>query len=510
MTRSRTVFLLLLTLVYLVFELSFNARLLDVVGSAAKLQDIHRIENYGRTLSGVAVALFVLQWFLTRKANAQLRFANFLRIAFVCVLSGGLTFFALKVLVDTLVEQRSPEFRRASLNIAILQQALADGRAELVRLSDEPAVFSSPQGKAFLALFPAMAIAVHELDKKILDAKWALVKRSVESRLGGSAAYYDQYVEAVRQVHEKYKRYSQAPTSSDADSMAQQRHEKAWGDYLAELGAKGWTPSTVPDAYRDAVRKRVRKRVPVPADWDLADEDTFRAAVERKVRQSVTAEVKFNGRKIPTGLDWNGFFMHPAIQAELRSALQLPSGVGVQPLYASGAKFEKELYQAAVHRLAKIELDRLSDPAQTYADGGANADRGLDATKSVLIPPLALLFSLIGAIGHLGKLLYLIAKLAVGPRRFLIALPFGVAGLIILALTFTHNDVTRSRLYQFLRQEVIASQSAGVRQHSAGGWLLASGMHVVAVGQGYSYPLNEALRLKVLGGFDFGYRQDAN
>ena len=31
-------------------------------------------------------------------------------------------------------------------------------------------------------------------------------------------------------------------------------------------------------------------------------------------------------------------------------------------------------------------------------------------------------------------------------------------------------------------------------------------MHTVAVGQAYAYPIDEAIRTRVLNGFEFGYR----
>ncbi|MNT00973.1 hypothetical protein D3C72_1354230 [compost metagenome] len=43
------------------------------------------------------------------------------------------------------------------------------------------------------------------------------------------------------------------------------------------------------------------------------------------------------------------------------------------------------------------------------------------------------------------------------------------------------------------------------RWQIAGKGLLANITHVVAVGQGYSYPVNEAIRIHVLQGIHYGY-----
>ena len=67
MPRKQLFSIIGLTLVYLLFELAFNARLLDVVGGTATQDQIHHIEIYGRSLSGAAVGLLVMQWLLGRR-----------------------------------------------------------------------------------------------------------------------------------------------------------------------------------------------------------------------------------------------------------------------------------------------------------------------------------------------------------------------------------------------------------------------------------------------------------
>ena len=48
-----------LTGVYLAFELSFNARLLDVVGGLPTQTEVKSIEHWGRYISGIALALAI-------------------------------------------------------------------------------------------------------------------------------------------------------------------------------------------------------------------------------------------------------------------------------------------------------------------------------------------------------------------------------------------------------------------------------------------------------------------
>jgi hypothetical protein len=66
-TTRKTLLIALFTTLYLCFELAFNARLLDVVGGVVDPTQLRNIERFGRGLSGIAVALVVLQLLLGRR-----------------------------------------------------------------------------------------------------------------------------------------------------------------------------------------------------------------------------------------------------------------------------------------------------------------------------------------------------------------------------------------------------------------------------------------------------------
>src|SRR6188472_2362451 len=96
MSTKNYVFLIVITSIYLVFELAFNARLLDVVGGNASMDDVHHIEVYGRTLSGIAAALVALQLLMAAHRPVIHRVV-------VCLTVGAVVYFSLQALVNTLV-----------------------------------------------------------------------------------------------------------------------------------------------------------------------------------------------------------------------------------------------------------------------------------------------------------------------------------------------------------------------------------------------------------------------
>ena len=102
MSLRQIAFLCGLTVVYLTFELAFNARLLDVVGGVASTADVHHIENFGRSLSGIAAALVLFQVLMARRHRSITGSPGTMGIVFWCALVAVLVYIALYGLVEQL------------------------------------------------------------------------------------------------------------------------------------------------------------------------------------------------------------------------------------------------------------------------------------------------------------------------------------------------------------------------------------------------------------------------
>jgi len=565
MTTRQTWWIAALTLIYLCFELAFNARLLDVVGGVADDAQVHSIEHFGRSLSGIALALLLLQGFLVlgnRKTPGGVKllllivlvvsalvyaatslwmpgavaaglaalaaigvalYCDRLRkstsgaqaggLFCVCALAAVCVFFSLKNFTDWVVNNRSAAFRYASQNIVLVQKALVDGHVRIDGLSDDSAIFSRPQGKAFLALLPIMAASVEHLDEKIKNAKLDILRDRVSARLGGPEAFHREYVDAVQAVAARWKQYNNAGNeASTSGETIELRQQKAWDDYLGKLSKHGWTPFTIPDKFRHKVRHEVQSKVPVPNDWDLADEAIFRAAVAHQIatRSPINGnQIEYRGKPIPLGLSWSAFFAHPIIQSELVSRLKLPEHVTVLPDYRSGDAFERDIYSPLLTKLAKQQLVIYDAPVDSFANGAVNAEWGRSMANIAILPPLALFFSLLGAITHLSKFIFLCLKVAcqtvVPDARLLrylwVVLPL-TAGSLIFVLHGLENEVTQSRLYGYLQEKTLTNSDIKRR-------FIVEAAHIISVGQGTLYPFDEKIRTDLLGGLEFGYVPNA-
>ena len=233
----------------------------------------------------------------------------------------------------------------------------------------------------------------------------------------------------------------------------------------------------------------------------------------RRVNESARtgpATVRYQGKTIPTGLAWPAFFAHPVVQADMREKFGLPKQVVLQPTYRSGDHFEREVFDPMLQATALRELRAYEAPASDFADGSRYAERGREMARAAIVPPLALFFSLLGALTHLSKLLYLALKVIL--QGFFPGRPWGRYAWIPPALLFVgigsalsqiDNDVTRSRLYAYLQRQMVGDAASGSPQ------ILARTIHIVAVGQGVFYPMDEWIRTDVLGGITFGYHPEA-
>ncbi|NLC37112.1 MAG: hypothetical protein GX772_11850 [Alcaligenaceae bacterium] len=354
------------TAVYLVIEFAFNARLLDVVGGMPNNEQLSDIEEYGRRISGFAVALLfwgkIFEWHRSKSTGRVIWGRALVSIAISTFVVVHVVYYLEGRLVDSLVEQSSPEVRAASVSSVVMQKTLASGRLKMNGLDLDASRLTDPDGKAFLALY--------------------------------------------------------APLTS----------------YLPGLGAR------LSDNHRVLARHFI---------YAVAEADA--------------ASSGHTGIKRPT-------------KAEEDQVVRL-----------------------------------LQAPAAAFADGKQVAEEGKRYTRTMLVPSIALSFSIMGALVHIWKLFFFSLHLATGRA----VQPSWAKGLAITALSlaalfvFTKlptTDITGQRLYVHLKQEMVDSAPDGgdVSFRRMLGFFADAVIH----SQPVMYPVFEWTRVYLLGGFQFGYGQD--
>ncbi len=523
-----------ITLTYLICELAFNSRLLDLVGSVSTADEVHNMERYGRTLTAIAAALLALQFslmglvrlkkkgvWLTAKASTAL-------VLLICLITGTLTWHAVEWVIERQVTKSTGEFRQMSLLAQLYQHALIEGQQTLEGIpldsgGGQAQTWTSPSGKAFLATLPVL-LSSSDRYRKLLerDAEQNL-RDNISAREGGVRGYYELWLQARGEVHKQFVAYYN--DEMDISETVRLEQARAWQRYERSLEAKRLKTWNVPRRYYATVRKQVRGQgVPVTNDWSPSDRTGFNAAVAKAARQKYLAQrtVVYQGVTLPKRLDWGVFFRLDVIQKELREKLLLPANTLVREEYPLNDKlkqFALELHTPHLNEAVKQQLPELRAAVSSYSAGGSNEKLGEDAARAVIVPPIALIFSLVGALTHLAKLLYLVllpltatllTRRPSRPVRFLnrhpLAFPVALIAVLVVTFSLINNSITESVAYKNLKDGLAGAKITITDEPLplSGGAVLRV-MHAVSIGQSYSYPINQYLREHVLQGFDFGY-----
>ncbi|WP_039029599.1 hypothetical protein [Leclercia adecarboxylata] len=523
-----------ITLTYLICELAFNSRLLDLVGSVSTAEEVHNMERYGRTLTAIAAALLAFQFSLMaivrlkKKGRLPSAKASIGAVLLICLVTGTVTWHAVEWVIERQVSKSTGEFRQMSLLAQLYQHALIEGQQTLQGIplesnGSQVQTWTSPSGKAFLATLPILLSASDRYRNLLESGMEQNLRDNISAREGGVLGYYKAWQQAREEVYKQFTAYYN--DEMDISETVRQEQSRAWQRYERSLEAKRLKTWNVPRRYYASVRNHVRGQgVPVTGDWTPSDRAGFNAAVAKAARQKYLAQrtVVYKGVTLPKRLDWAVFFRQEVVQKELRQKLLLPAGTRVReeyPLTDKLKSFALELHAPHLDEAVRQQLPELRAAATSYSAGGVNEKLGEDAARAVIVPPVALIFSLVGALTHLAKLLYLLlvpltaAMLTRRTSRTLffmnhhpLLFPVGLIAALLVTFSVINNDITESQAYQNLKDGLAGARISITDEPLplSGGTVLRV-VHVVSIGQSYSYPINQFLRENVLLGFDFGY-----
>lgn len=505
-----------LTLCYLIFELGFNARLLDVVGGLATHEEVERIEVFGRLISGTALALLFLGFQLQKAARRNWTLGTYLqRLPLVAAICISTMYFGQRALVDWLVERSSAEDRSRAAVLVPMTHLMTQQNFSLTGLDLDAAGFRTPEGKTFLATFPLQALSVPGLSDRLTKQAPIMFAMFAEQVRGTPEDFHRDFTSSQKRLQELYeqeylpasRRFVQETTGLALSS----RQDSAWYDYRESLRRRHRRlhPGNVPPAHWPSVRQELQhKEVPVSSSWRPNDRQGFDRAVEQQVRNKALATFRLQARdalglsrNLDPGLSKDQFLAHPAIQDKWKESLSLPQHLKLSPDPSVGA-LERAVYEPAIEADAeRLVRERLATPA-LYADGARFATIGRDSYRSLIVPPIALFFSLAGAITHLFKC----GAFAVKTRRRLAPRIYKLAWAVYFALAATlplllTNQVTHQHLFQRLADQT----------RDELGWpgsVVAGGIRWTTQFQPVFYPVNEFVRTKMLLGLSYGYEGD--
>jgi len=371
--------------IYILFELAFNARLLDAAGGAASPVELDRIESFGRTVSGVGLGLSCWTLFFR---NATHRIPA---LVGVCLIGIPVAFVVQNALVTHLVNGASQAQRTLAPLLTVTVQSLRTSHAELEGFPFSGEQLNTPEGKTFLAVFPLTGFSAggdsaQSLATALRRALPRLIELEIEQRIGTADAVYNKsYLPAANKLRDVYnsqylKASSKAPSEDDA-----------WSRYVDSLDQRGIRMDEASERVRQRVVQELHKTgVPVDDAFVLSDRDAFVDAVHRATkasfRQEITQTIGFDSSLSP-GLSWGQFSAHQDVLRVMNQDVHqrmpnLDQKIVIHPNMDASAFF-RTVYQPAVRALVRDKLNSVSDRAVQD-----------QALKAVIVPPVALAFSL--------------------------------------------------------------------------------------------------------------------
>ncbi len=507
--RKTALLMLLLTAAYLVVELAFNARLLDVVGSLEGGEAVEGIEKYGRLISGTAVALLVLGKILgnaAKKGKGPVGyFFSLFTIALFCGTAMVAVYVGQKKLVDTLVQNSSDENRRRAAVLVPMGKLIKTGVVGVPGLELTEADYETAAGKTFLATFPLQTMSHPSLFQSLEGNVQAIFQAFSEQERKYGDGFYGAYKESIVALKKQYDGpYSTASRQyQNALGPELMRHQnQAWRDYERKLQGqrRNLRPDNVPPAYWRQVRNDVRGMdVPVGDNWAPSDRTGFNAAIATRVRNEALRTFRDKSMqelKLSTPLDpvleFDDFLRHAAIQGKWKASLRLEPKIPLRAGLESGP-FQTEIYLPAVANDTATLMRKNYAPAAQYGPRGGYRKTGEDSYRALIVPPIALVFSLMGAMTHIFKVLMFARKIFayVAAPVYWGAFVLYLALVAAIPLAFT-NHVTEQPLFEKL--EAYTRDGLG----GANGLLVAKGIRWVTQFQPYFNPVNEWVRTRVL------------
>ncbi|MBS9405450.1 hypothetical protein KG088_17740 [Halomonas sp. TRM85114] len=231
------VMLIGLQCLYLIFELSFKARLVDSV-VVADPDYFEYLSHVGRLLSGAGCTLLVFSLLRKWKTNNQAaRISGHLVAAFIAFPT---VYYGQEAIINSLVEKSSAEQRMHAQHISLLKRGLATNVVVFKDIEFAPEDIERPEARTFIntigfSVFfaPAYIDSVVENSDPILKQ---LAKHQANERL---PEVYAEYLEARERVSGLSHQYNEANQNyyRQADEI-EETARGIWRDAYLELQAQ--------------------------------------------------------------------------------------------------------------------------------------------------------------------------------------------------------------------------------------------------------------------------------
>jgi hypothetical protein len=404
-------FMIVVTFAYLSVEIPFSVYLNMFMSGSSTAAEMQSVEEFGRMMTGIAVAIAVLGQLLPKFKYQGRSFRNqVLTGGFAAIAAVGVTYGSLKAYAEISADLASNEDMRSAYVGVITRQKLATfGIGDLTPQNDNAA------WRALVATAPMAAnttLFANSLSTSIESLALEEADRSIGTMSDFRKAFFGMNFNRVRESYNQYAdgsdEYVKRTKSIYKDGEAE------WTDYINGLNKKypegiplrGWTTASI--------RNEVIARLPgISSNWNIIDKSGFMIAYTQKasaeIRRGYADKVNSvlgGDGFIEPAQSFDAFLANPVIQSRLRDeithTLGFKFGPGTISPSMSDAAFQSIIFNPAVASI-RNDFVKMASDATTF-DGAVAGAKGRSAYQAATLPSLAILLSLAGAALHIFKL----------------------------------------------------------------------------------------------------------
>lgn len=511
-------FLIVVTPIYLWFELSFGVNLLDKMGGDVPTEATDAIEHWGRIISGVAVALVFLKgWFeQCEKWNRPWTLRLTVSVA-ICLFSIAMTWEIQNTVIDFYVMRSNAEIPVALGSLS----AVVIGGVVVFRLWLRSSVMKRRRGivptlAGLLVIVLAGIALVSNLGSIVTFVTQRIgVSDSLVQNLGRERQQAATLTLVRRGLQQGHYAFAQNPITPDTVTSAEGKAALALFPIIGanmnqphfandremivyELMYRDWDEMSGANSYA-AFQEGERNLEKIHAEGYREASTQYQADLKAKGRGAAGAiwiekiRSLLNGEIVAPGLTLSEFMQQPAIPKIIRKDLGCFECEFSAGMPADDVK--RELFKWTQAHKVKNMLDTLESPE--HFEKGHD---GETAARTYWVPIWALLFSMVGAFTHIFKMVFTLteyiqrkafqranaadsalANVVVWNSKILIAV-----ALLFLALFiyFSDNRVTGSEKYADLHRQMWRSEP----------FVGALAAHWTINAQGLVYPFTKKIR----------------
>ncbi|MBK7685535.1 MAG: hypothetical protein IPJ25_05585 [Rhodocyclaceae bacterium] len=507
--------ILVLTPLYLWFELSFGVHLLDTISGKTTEEETTAIEHWGRLISGIAVSLlFVTEWFRQCEKRNHPWLIRILVTAAICLVCIPLTWLTQGKVIDFYVKRGSTEI---ALDLAGLTVAVAVGfymlrlwlRRCIVEQKHGPVmtvfglVMILGTGVTFLSTTHFWLPQFNEkmgiapvLSKQLGEERQQAATLSVLRRGAQEGIYKPKLIDLSARMTDSPEGKAALALFPVIGSVIDMPHidgERA--RIIAELMYRDWDEQSGAISYAAFVDIEASLRRMHAEEYQTASAEFTKNKSLSKANKAWASSMRdlFGTDQIRPNLSLDEFLQQPALSSYMAkqvACFDCQFKVGM-----SREQFGRELYKWTQNHNVERTINNFA--SASYFEDGRD---GESAGRTYWVPIWALFFSMLGAFTHLFKMLFtaaeyfqrttfhrvraadsLLADEVVANAKFLI----GVAiALISLFIFFSDNRVTSDPEYIKVRERLWD-------KHPVIGAVAA---HWTINAQGLLYPFTKKLR----------------